>query len=109
MQFFSMLHSSPKVFKLRDRLLRTVSRGHEVFKIPQWLINRGIRDILVFNMRRKRFRIGGAKKSQARADRAVAAGEVGPQASLESLASDQSGYPSHVGVGLRVEDSIHDY
>ncbi len=99
-----MLHSSPKVFKLRDRLLRSVARAHEVFKIPQWLINRGIRDILVFNMRRNRFRIGGAKKAQSRSDRAPPT-DVEAQASMSSFASG----PAHAGVGLRVEDSVNDY
>lgn len=49
-----MLHSPAKVYKLRDRLARSISRAHDVYKIPQWLINRGLRDIVVFNVKRGR-------------------------------------------------------
>ena len=123
------MHSPPRVFKLRDRLTRNIARAHELFKMPQWLINRGIRDIVVFNMKRGRFRLGGPKKkSNPDGDdgggRSAAPYRPGGgfdstvggsgQGSTMGFTADMmepsvASTVQHRGAGLTVEDSVNDY
>ena len=88
LQQFSVHHSIPQVYPMRRKLLETLQKAKDTVRVPGWIHKRGMRDMVIFNPKAGRFRIGGpggGRKVAAAVTSPTAAGPASPTSPSNAL------------------------